>query len=140
MSTKKIAIVADDHIGSTLPLIKHFIILGYKVDYYILCCKHIGDREALNIKSAKTKLGIHPITEELAPCMYSYISSDAFRLYYFSTLRPYKSIVGVRNIIRVINKQIINIACRKINKENYFAINYVGRYNSNILLAFLREE
>lgn len=134
MGVKKIAIIVDSHIGSTLPLIRQFISFGYNVDYYILCCDKIGDREAINIKSSKTKLGIHPITEEESPCIFSYISSINFRLYYFSTLRPYNSIFGLRHIIMTINKLLIKKICKKINAENYFAINYVGRYNSEILM------
>lgn len=134
---KKIALIADGHTGSTLPLAKYLVDRGFFVDYYLFCIDSIGDREAIKIQSTKTQKGIHVIEQNHAPEIYEYVNNSQFRLYYISTYRPYKSVILLRNFIALFNWFLIKGIITQINKERYYAVNLIGRYSSEILIPYL---
>ena len=133
---KKIAFITNGHTGSTLPLAKRFLKLGYTVDFFMITNQIINSTEALKTKSIQIKHGIHKIDVLQAEEIYSFMDSDQFNLFYLAYPRPYKRIPILRNFINIAIYLFFRKLCRQINHINYSAINLIGRDDLNIFILF----
>ena len=133
----KIAFIASGHSGSTLPLIKALIDVGYYVDYYILCCNQIEHLEATDCKFQATNRGIEEIPRANWQLLSSkYIQSPNFRIFSINTYRPFENNRFLNRIVGIARQYQIRKACKYINEQGYKLVNFIGRYQVSDIIRY----
>lgn len=126
---KKIAFIDTCFTGSILPLVKRYIDDGWKVDLYELCANRINKKlEAMTFEEIPCPHGVGDIPEKYWKHIYPYISPENFRFRYISTIRPYKTVPVLRNVVNVYRRLQLNNAADIINSEGYDVVNIVALY------------
>lgn len=133
---KRIAFISDGHTGSTIPLAKQFIKLGFVVDFYILTGCKVTDVEGIKIKSFRTFYGLHKIDRIKANSLYNYFESEYFNFYSISSPRPFSRAPILRGILKFFRMYFFKSICQKLNLKDYYAINLIGRKDSEIFIWF----
>jgi len=116
---KKIAIIANTCFESSIILAKHLSDQNYFVDYYLITSFEKRSVEGINFCNAKNKLGLYTLKGNDAYELFSYLKNAHVRVHLIKI---------VRNSIKfkLLNKIVLLIVSRKINKCKYNIINYIG--------------
>lgn len=127
---KKIAIIGKGHAGSTIPLIREFVLKGFAVDYYILSLGSVHDIEATDISFSTNKKGIVRIPADNWRALYNYFgSNDSVNIFTINTPRPFEKVFILKHIVDLYRSLLIKSICKIINKNRYQLVNIVGRYD-----------
>lgn len=138
---QSIAFIGSGHAGSTVPLIRQFLLKGYLVDYYLLTSGPINNIEATDICFAPTHYGLEEIPSSYWPKLSRYFGDkgDSVRLFSIKTSRPYESRPLLNHLMSAIFRNtIIRQACNYINQQHYSFINIIGRYTVSDIPRYCR--
>ena len=138
---QSIAFIGSGHDGSTVPLIRQFLLKGFLVDYYLLTSGPIYDIEATDICFTPTHFGLEEIPSSCWPKLSGYFGDkeDSVRLFSIKTSRPYESRPLLNHFVSAIFRNtIIRQACHYINQQHYSFINIIGRYTVSDILRYCR--
>ena len=138
---KRIAIIGSGHAGSTVPLIRQFLIKGFSVDYYLLTSGPIYDIEATDICFIPTHYGLEEIPSSCWPKLSGYFGDkgDSVRLFSIKNYRPYESRPFINHLVSALFRYtIIRRACSYITQQHYSFINIIGRYTVSDILRYCR--
>lgn len=133
---KKIAIISFFHYETSLCLAKYLSKQGIKVDYYAIVdlIKDKGCVSGFEYSKASKRLGLHLLTENETPEIYSYTKGLNVK-YYLLRVLSYSS------NLYYCNSLIFKIAMNNIKKMHYDAINIVGQHKwVELIHNFLKEE
>ena len=134
---KKIAIIVDSHVGSTIPLCKALSKKGYKVDYYIIGVGKVHSPEGTDIEFSTSKIGISKIPPSKYPKLNAYFSKSDITIYSITLPRPFSKLRIVSKYMTLLRNMLMKLYARKILQKSYDWINLVGRHNSVELIPFL---
>lgn len=138
---QSIAFIGSGHAGSTIPLIRQFLLKGFLVDYYLLTSGPIHDLEATDICFTPTHYGLEEIPSSYWPKLSEYFGDkgDSVRLFSIKTSRPYESRPLLNHLVSAIFRNtIIRRACNYINHQHYSFINIIGRYTVSDISRYHR--
>lgn len=133
---RKIAIISFFHYETSLCLAKYLSKQGIKVDYYAIVdlIKDKGCVSGFEYSKASKRLGLHLLTENETPEIYSY-TKGLYVKYYLLRVLSYSS------NLYYCNSFIFKIAMNNIKKKHYDAINIVGQHKwVELIHNFLKEE
>lgn len=137
---KRIALITKGFTGSTFPLAKQFLEMGYAVDIYLFYYISFSELEAFNCSYKSSKYGVEEIAVNNWIEMFSYLGeSDSVRLFSLKMPRPYENIPIVRNIIGWYSDYYAIKSSSFINDQNYKIVNIIGGYYSHEYLSFLKK-
>lgn len=127
---KKIAIIGKGHAGSTIPLIREFVLKGFVVDYYILSLGSVHDIEAADISFSTKKKGIVRVPSDNWGALYNYFGgNDSVNIFTINTPRPFEKMFLLKHVISLYRSLLIRSICKNIDKKHYQFVNIVGRYD-----------
>lgn len=138
---KKIAFLASGHAGSTVPLIRQFVLKGFLVDYYLLTSGPIYDIEATDICFTPTHYGLEEIPSSCWPKLLGYFGNkgDSVRLFSIKNSRPYENWPFLNHLVSTLSRNtIIRQTCNYINQQHYSFINIIGRYTVSDIPRYCR--
>lgn len=130
----KIAIIADGHTGSTFPLAKHICKAGHICDFYIVSFLKKIIVEGSDCQIYPHLPSVTKIKKKSCPLLYNYMSIRNFQLYSICLLLPLRKLKIFNAIILYQIKHI----CKRIDRERYDCINFVGRYNVEYITLFMK--
>ena len=137
---KRIALITKGFTGSTFPLAKQFLEMGYAVDIYLFYYISFSELEAFNCSYQSSKYGVEEIAVNNWIEMFSYFGeSDSVRLFSLKMPRPYERIPIVRNVIGWYSDYYATKSSSFINEQNYEIVNIIGGYYSCEYLPFLKK-
>ncbi|MBR1468187.1 MAG: glycosyltransferase family 4 protein [Bacteroidaceae bacterium] len=137
---KRIAIITEGFMDSTLPLIRQLCSRGYKIDLYYYK-RVIHEPEACELEYRSVHYGINTVPRELYAGISRYIGNENLTIYTFSQFKPFTSVPVVRDIIRPALRHQAYQAARVINARAYDAVNMICNYDMAYMtdmLHFLR--
>lgn len=137
---KKAAFITPNYTGATLPIVKELLRLGWKVDYYFPFGMEPSNgehpKEAMILRNFHAKMGLHEIPPHYFQELYDYMDSDSFRMYYYRTSRPFKTVPIIRDIVSIWRRIEHIPVLRYVRKQKYDLINLVCNFDYNDFLFF----
>lgn len=120
---KKVAIISFFHYETSLCLAKYISKQGIKVDYYAIVdlLRDKGNVAGFEYAKAKKCLGLHLLTEQETPEIYSYTKGIDVKYY---LLR----VISYSNRLKLLSYLTLKSAMNKIKQIHYDAINIVGQH------------